>query len=125
VSPESCVDRQLLTRESIVVGVTYDQTSSQWANDISEAKSAGIDGFALNVGNDSSTDEQLGLVSDAASAAGSFSLFLSFDMQASSWSVAQVESFINTYKEKASQYRVNGLPFVSTFEGLTGTAGPR
>jgi glucan endo-1,3-alpha-glucosidase len=107
----------LLILNFLVVGITYGQASSQWAKDISDAKSAGIDGFALNIGTDSYTDEQLGLAYDAASAAGQFSLFLSFDMGASSWSVAQVESFINTYKNKASQYKVNGLPFVSTFEG--------
>lgn len=100
-----------------MVGLTYDQAPSQWDKDISEAKSAGIDGFALNIGTDTYTDEQLGLAYNAAAAAGGFQLFLSFDMAASSWSVDQVVSLINTYKDNANQHKVDGLPFVSTFEG--------
>ncbi|KAK0383184.1 hypothetical protein NLU13_9097 [Sarocladium strictum] len=110
-------DTSRLVFAHYMVGLTYDQAPSQWDKDISEAKSAGIDGFALNIGTDTYTDEQLGLAYNAAAAAGGFQLFLSFDMAASSWSVDQVVSLINTYKDNANQHKVDGLPFVSTFEG--------
>ncbi|KAH6655480.1 glycoside hydrolase [Truncatella angustata] len=101
-----------------MVGITYGQSASQWATDISEAKSAGINGFALNVG---STDDynsvQLPLAYAAAESAGDFSLFLSFDMGATTWTVDQVNDLINTYKGRSAQFKVNGVPFVSTFEG--------
>lgn len=101
-----------------MVGITYGQSSSQWATDISQAQSAGIDGFALNVGADDSLNSvQLPLAYAAAESAGSFSLFLSFDMAASSWTVDQVNSLINAYKNSSAQLNVDGLPFVSTFEG--------
>ncbi|KAK6064742.1 glucan endo-1,3-alpha-glucosidase agn1 [Seiridium cupressi] len=101
-----------------MVGLTSGQASSQWSTDISDAKSAGIDGFALNVGStDSWNDVQLPLAYAAAASAGSFSLFLSFDMAASSWTVDQVNSLINQYKDEDAQFKVNSLPFVSTFEG--------
>ncbi|OTA96250.1 glycoside hydrolase family 71 protein [Hypoxylon sp. CO27-5] len=100
-----------------MVGLTSGQSQDQWQKDITEAKSAGIDGFALNVGSaDSWNAQQLQLAYDTASSNG-FSLFLSFDMAASSWTVDQVVSLVNQYKGAGSQLKVNGKPFVSTFEG--------
>ncbi|KAI2627645.1 glycoside hydrolase family 71 protein [Hypoxylon sp. NC1633] len=100
-----------------MVGLTSGQSQDQWQKDITEAKSAGIDGFALNVGSaDSWNAQQLQLAYDTASSNG-FSLFFSFDMAASSWSVNQVISLVNQYKDASSQFKVNGKPFVSTFEG--------
>ncbi|KAI0880020.1 glycoside hydrolase family 71 protein [Annulohypoxylon maeteangense] len=102
-----------------MVGLTSGQSKDQWQKDITEAKSAGIDGFALNVGSaDSWNAQQLQLAYDTASS-NSFDLFLSFDMAASSWSVDQVVSLVNQYKGANSQLKVNGKPFVSTFEGPT------
>ncbi|KAI1333626.1 glycoside hydrolase family 71 protein [Xylariaceae sp. FL0016] len=100
-----------------MVGLTYGQSAGQWQQDISDAQSAGIDGFALNIGSsDSYNDAQLPLAFEAAASRG-FSLFLSFDMAASSWTVDQVVNYINTYKSYGSQFKVNGVPVVSTFEG--------
>lgn len=48
---------------------------------------------------------------------GRFVLFLSFDMAAGEWPVEQVVACINEFKGSPAQCRVNGLPFVSTFEG--------
>ncbi|KAF3014008.1 hypothetical protein E8E14_009644 [Neopestalotiopsis sp. 37M] len=102
-----------------MVGLTSGQSSDQWAQDISDAKSAGIDGFALNIGNaDSWTDTQLPLAYAAAADAGSFVLFISFDQGTwDAFTVDQVNTFINTYKDESAQFKVNDLPFVSTFEG--------
>ncbi|KAG4220980.1 hypothetical protein PC116_g30542 [Phytophthora cactorum] len=100
-----------------MVGLTNQQSRDQWQKDITEAKSAGIDGFALNIGSqDAWNGEQLQLAYDTAAANG-FSLFLSFDMAASSWSPDQVIGLVNQYKDSGSQLKVNGKPFVSTFEG--------
>ncbi|KAI0173106.1 glycoside hydrolase family 71 protein [Hypoxylon sp. FL1284] len=101
-----------------MVGLTSGQSQDQWQKDISEAKASGIDGFALNIGSaDSWNDEQLQLAYDTADSAGGFSMFLSFDMAASSWSVDQVVQRVNQHKDAASQLKVGGKPFVSTFEG--------
>ncbi|KAI1775906.1 glycoside hydrolase family 71 protein [Hypoxylon cercidicola] len=100
-----------------MVGLTDGQSQGQWQQDITEAKSAGIDGFALNVGSgDTWNAQQLQLAYDTASS-NSFSLFLSFDMGATSWTVDQVVQLVNQYKNAGSQFKVNGKPFVSTFEG--------
>lgn len=100
-----------------MVGLTSGQSQDQWQQDITEAKSAGIDGFALNIGSaDSWNGEQLQLAYDTASSNG-FTLFLSFDMAASSWTVDQVVQLVNQYKGASSQLKVNGKPLVSTFEG--------
>lgn len=100
-----------------IVGLTYGQTRDEWQLDVSQAKASGIDGFALNIGSaDTYNDEQLHLAYDVASANG-FSVFLSFDMQASQWSADQIIAYVNTYKVLAGQLAVGGLPVVSTFEG--------
>ncbi|KAI0534315.1 glycoside hydrolase [Xylaria digitata] len=108
-------DRQVFAH--YIVGLTSGQTRDEWQLDISQAKASGIDGFALNIGaQDNYNDAQLHLAYDVASSNG-FSLFLSFDMQASQWSADEITSYINTYKGFSSQFRVNNLPVVSTFEG--------
>ncbi|GAW17645.1 hypothetical protein ANO14919_071050 [Xylariales sp. No.14919] len=108
-------DRQVFAH--YIVGLTSGQTRDEWQLDISQAKASGIDGFALNVGaQDEYNDAQLDLAYDVASSNG-FLLFLSFDMQASQWSADQIGSYINTYKGLSSQFKVNNLPVVSTFEG--------
>lgn len=44
-------------------------------------------------------------------------LFISFDMAAGNWSVQQVVELVNAYKNSRAQCKVDGKPFVSTFEG--------
>ncbi|KAF2967421.1 hypothetical protein GQX73_g6147 [Xylaria multiplex] len=111
----AAADRQVFAH--YIVGLTSGQSRDEWQLDISQAKASGIDGFALNIGaQDNYNDAQLHLAYDVASSNG-FSLFLSFDMQASQWSADEISSYINTYKGFSSQFRVNDLPVVSTFEG--------
>lgn len=108
-------DRQVFAH--YIVGLTSGQTRDEWQQDVSQAKASGIDGFALNIGSqDSYNDEQLHLAYDVASSNG-FSVFLSFDMQASQWNADQISSYINTYKGLGGQLKINNLPVVSTFEG--------
>ncbi|KAI5459642.1 glycoside hydrolase family 71 protein [Mariannaea sp. PMI_226] len=103
-----------------MVGLTDQQTLTHWKKDISDAKAASIDGFALNIGpKDSWTRTQLDLAYKAAAAA-KFKLFLSFDMQDGpngQWDVSQVVELVNDYKNDAAQVKVNGKPMVQTFEG--------
>jgi hypothetical protein len=99
-----------------MVGNTYGQTTTKWTTDITAAKNVGIDGFALNIGTDDYTDAQLALAYEVAETVG-FDLFISFDMQASSWDATTVSGYINLYKNSSAQFKVNDLPFVSTFEG--------
>lgn len=103
---------------SAKIGNTYSYTASEWANDIDKAQHAGIDAFALNIGAQTSyTNTQL-TNAYAAAEQKQFKLFLSFDYAAQgAWSIASVVSTINAYKASAAQFKVNGLPLVSTFEG--------
>lgn len=101
-------------------GLTDGHTYEDWNQEILAAHAAGIDGFALNIGpNDHYTMPQLRQAYSAASSlfGGRFVLFLSFDMAAGDWPVEQVVACINEFKGSPAQCRVNGLPFVSTFEG--------
>ncbi|KAB5582809.1 glycoside hydrolase [Coniochaeta sp. 2T2.1] len=74
--------------------------------------------FSLNIGpNDYWTQPQLHNAYAAAEQVGGFVLFISFDMAAGNWSVQQVVDLVNTYKNSRAQMKVEGRPFVSTFEG--------
>ena len=87
-------------------------------NDITKAQNAKIDAFALNIGAQTSyTNTQLANAYAAAEQRG-FKLFLSFDYAAQgAWSSSNVASTINAHKNSVAQFKVNGLPLVSTFEG--------
>ena len=82
-----------------------------------QAKSAGIDAFALNIGIDSFTNDQLGYAYDSA-AKNNMSVFLSFDFNWYKTSQASdVGSMIKTYGSKPAQLKVGGKVFVSSFQG--------
>jgi glucan endo-1,3-alpha-glucosidase len=90
--------------------------------DISSASSASIDGFALNIGaGDLFTLTSLHNAYDMAARLGNFSLFLSFDFSTAgpTWTVDTISNLTNTFKDEPAQYKVDGKPFVSTFEGAS------
>lgn len=95
-------------------------TSQDWQNDISAAKAAHIDGFAMNIATqDSYTDTVLQTAYDAAATVGGFSMFLSFDyLSGGPWAAQDVITKINTYSGKTAQFKYQGKPLVSTFEGV-------
>ncbi|KAI0395547.1 glycoside hydrolase family 71 protein [Xylariaceae sp. FL0594] len=100
-----------------IVGLTYGQTRDEWQLDISQAKGAGIDGFALNIGSqDSQNHDQLEMAYEVA-ADNDFLLFLSFDMAASQWDAGSIANNITAYKDLPAQFKIDGRPVVSTFEG--------
>lgn len=102
-----------------MLGLTDGQTAARWREEIERAKAIGIDGFALNAGpKDGWTDAQLKLAYDTAASVPGFSVFVSFDMLCCGpWGVPKVSEIINRYKNHKGQTKVDGKPFVSTFEG--------
>lgn len=82
-----------------------------------QAKASGIDAFALNIGTDSFTDDQLQYAYVSADRNG-MKVFLSFDFNY--WSVDDVAAIggkIDQYAALPAQLKVEGKPFVSTFIG--------
>lgn len=112
-----------LTLSSSQVGLTLNQTTDQWKHDIRLASEASIDGFALNIGPaDYFTYSSLHTAYEAAATFTNFSLFLSFDFASSTpdknWDVDYIANLTNTFKDEPAQFKVDGKPFVSTFEGV-------
>ncbi|KAL8787627.1 MAG: hypothetical protein Q9195_007673 [Heterodermia aff. obscurata] len=84
---------------------------------MSRAKSLGIDAFALNIGVDSYTDEQLGYAYDSASKNG-MKVFISFDFNWFSTSQAsEIGAKIAQYGSKDAQLKIGDQVFVSSFSG--------
>lgn len=70
---------------------------------------------------DSYTTSSINLAAQAAKQHGNFSLFLSFDYASNGvWSAGVAANTINSFAATAgpAQFRYNGKPFVSTFEGV-------
>lgn len=81
------------------------------------AKSLGIDAFALNIGVDPYTDQQLQLAYDSA-ANNDMKVFLSFDFNW--WHIEQASAIgqkISQYGSKPAQLMVDNKIFVSSFAG--------
>lgn len=81
------------------------------------AKSLGIDAFALNIGVDSYTDQQLQFAYDSA-AKNSMKVFISFDFNW--WNTGQAAAIgqkIAEYASKPAQLLVDNKVFVSSFAG--------
>ncbi|KAL0240570.1 hypothetical protein I308_106367 [Cryptococcus tetragattii IND107] len=100
-----------------MVGIVSTYSISDWESDMQLAKSKGIDGFALNIGVDWYSQEQLDLAYQAGASVG-FDLFISFDFN---WytlaNVSGVAEMLKRYKDQSAQFRVDNKPFVSTFIG--------
>ena len=100
------------------VGNANAYSQGDWVDDMRLAQTAGIDAFALNIGaTDHTTTTQVPLAYTAAAQTG-FKVFLSFDYAAQGpFSSQTVINTIRKYANSPGQFKVNGLPFVSTFEG--------
>ena len=82
-----------------------------------QAKAAGIEAFALNIGTDSWTGQQLDLAYESA-ANNNMNVFISFDFNWYSTSMTpQIGAMIKTYGAKPAQLKVDGKVFVSSFLG--------
>jgi hypothetical protein len=81
------------------------------------AKSAGIDAFALNIGTDPYTDQQLGFAYESA-ARNDMKVFISFDFNW--WSPSNpggVAQKTAQYGNLPAQLLINGKIFISSFIG--------
>ena len=82
-----------------------------------QAKAAGIDAFALNIGTDTYTGDQLGYAYQSAANNG-MSVFISFDFNWYQTSQTQeIGQLIKTYGSQSAQLKVGGKVFVSSFQG--------
>ncbi|KND95320.1 Mutanase [Tolypocladium ophioglossoides CBS 100239] len=101
-----------------MIGIVGDRTSAaDFDDDMRRAKDAGIDAFALNIGVDGYTDQQLGYAYDSAANNG-MNVFISFDFNW--WSpgdAAGVGRKIAQYANKPAQLKIDGRVFVSSFAG--------
>ncbi|KAJ5256682.1 hypothetical protein N7478_012786 [Penicillium angulare] len=101
-----------------MIGITSDRHSaSAYDDDMQRAKSLGIDAFALNIGVDPYTDQQLEFAYDAAANNG-MKVFISFDFNW--WNTGQASAIgqkIAQYATKPGQLMVDDKVFVSSFSG--------
>ena len=104
-----------------MVGNTYPYGKADWAKDIANAKAAGIDGFALNMGSDWWQAARVADAYAAATEAGGFTMFLSLDMTAmgcgSVTDAATLVALVTTFGRSSAQTKHNGKVLVSTFSG--------
>ena len=105
----------------IVVGDTAAHTQDTWKNDITLARDAGIDAFALNIAYpDSNIPTQVANAFAAAEALDHrFKLFFSFDYLGGGqpWPATganSVASYLNQYKGSPIYFNYPNVPFVST-----------
>lgn len=90
---------------------------SDWNEEISLAKTAHIDAFALNTAYNQGDAAQIANAFSAAQSL-SFKLFFSFDYAGNgAWPKADVIEYLQKYGANSAHYTYNGKPFVSTFEG--------
>ncbi|MCJ1231536.1 hypothetical protein MMC12_008213 [Toensbergia leucococca] len=102
-----------------MIGITSNRKSaSDFDDDMKRAKSLGIDAFALNIGVDPFTDEELGYAYTSAANNG-MKVFISFDFNwySDTTQAADVGNMIKKYATSSAQLMVNGKVFVSSFDG--------
>ncbi|KAI9058333.1 glycoside hydrolase family 71 protein [Trametes sanguinea] len=105
-----------------IVGLTAAFTVDDWTSDIQLAQANGIDGFALNVGNDPFTNTQAQNAYQAAEQLNSnFKMFFSLDMSSFPCSTAddatKIRDLVSQFATRPAQLQVDGKAFVSTFAG--------
>lgn len=91
---------------------------ADWDADMQRARDMGIDAFALNIGTDSYTDQQLGYAYTSAANNG-MKVFISFDFawwNAANGAVA-VGQKIAAYASKPAQFKIGTKVFASSFIG--------
>ncbi|KAI0661905.1 glycoside hydrolase [Cubamyces menziesii] len=111
-----------------IVGLTAAFTVDDWTSDIQLAQANGIDGFALNVGNDPFTNQQAQNAYQAAEQLNSnFKLFFSLDMSSFPCTTPDdattLRNLVTQFASRPAQLQVDGKAFVSTFAGESCTFG--
>ena len=95
-----------------------DRTSAaDYDSDMQQAAAAGIDAFALNIGVDSYTEQQLRYAYQSA-ASNNMNVFISFDFNWYTTSMtSQIGAMIKQFASSPAQLKVGGKVFVSSFAG--------
>jgi glucan endo-1,3-alpha-glucosidase len=76
------------------------------------------DAVALNFGSDDWEEAQIANAYAAAKSLGTgFKLFLSFDFTAMACDLSYVVSLVNTYSNHPNQFKIDGKPMISSYEG--------
>lgn len=102
-----------------MMGIVSDRTSAaDYDSDMQLAKELGIDAFALNIGTDDFTDEQLGYAYESA-ANNDMKVFISFDFNwfDASTDAETVGQTIAKFAGQSSQLLIDGAAFASSFMG--------
>ncbi|PQE23747.1 alpha-13-glucanase mutanase protein [Rutstroemia sp. NJR-2017a BBW] len=102
-----------------MIGIVGERVGPQdFDDDMKRAKSLGIDAFALNIGVDPYTDQQLGYAYQSAANNG-MKVFISFDFNwwNPSSQAAQIGQKIAQYASLPAQLFVDGKAFASSFAG--------
>ncbi|KAK3309363.1 glycoside hydrolase family 71 protein [Chaetomium strumarium] len=101
-----------------MIGIVGDRTSAaDYDDDMRRAKDAGIDAFALNIGVDGYTDQQLDYAYQSAANNG-MKVFISFDFNwYSPGDAGAVGRKIAQYGSRPAQLLVDGRVFASSFAG--------
>ncbi|KAI9146889.1 Mutanase [Paramyrothecium foliicola] len=109
---------RLVTCHFMIGIVSNRRSAAAYDDDMRRARDGGIDAFALNIGTDSYTDEQLNYAYDSAARNG-MKVFISFDFNwYSTGDTAGVGRKIAQYANHPAQLRVdNDRVFASTFVG--------
>lgn len=95
-------------------------TQDEANQDIQDAMNVGFDAFALNTHTISSSDQWMLDALDylfTAADETDFKLFLSFDMSWKTYTPSDIPAFLMNYTSHSSYYQINGMPFVSTYQG--------
>lgn len=92
--------------------------ASDYDNDMKQAKELGIDAFALNIGTDSFTGDQLSYAYESA-ANNDMKVFISFDFNwfSPTSDAAMVGEMIAKYSKEPGQLMIDGKAFASSFSG--------
>ncbi|KAJ5835372.1 hypothetical protein N7447_001398 [Penicillium robsamsonii] len=123
VGQDTCAAKRQSSGDRLVfahfmIGIVSNRKSAaDFDDDMKRAKSLGIDAFALNIGVDPYTDQQLQLAYESA-ANNDMKVFLSFDFNW--WHIDQATAVgqkIAQYASKPAQLMVDNKVFVSSFAG--------
>lgn len=103
----------------VQIGIVSDRTGpADYDDDMIRAKEFGIDAFALDIGTDSFTDQQLGYAYESAANNG-MKVFISFDFNWYQPATAAplVGAKIKEFANEPGQLMVDGKVFASSFSG--------
>jgi glucan endo-1,3-alpha-glucosidase len=105
-----------------MMGNTYPYQVENFQKDISDAVSCGIDGFALNLGQDEWTSSRIATFFAIVRTFPNFKLFFSFDMSIITSSSVIID-YVLQYHDHPNSFKYRGQYFVSTFAGETQSFG--